>query len=180
MKKKFATLVATAGIATAGVLGITATAVAAPAPAAAALTAAAPAAGTTGDGQVTVVQGRVALTVTNDSKEAVHVRMDGKSITGIVEKDLAPGESLRAAGHTLASSQDVSGTITYSNGDKVPFWGYNPDIGWPSVGFGDGSNWERFSVGETHHFTESGHQYSVHRNGDLDIGGGKDFQISVK
>ena len=118
--------------------------------------------------------------VINDSKEAVHVRMDGKSITGIVEKDLAPGESLRAAGHTLASSQDVSGTITYSNGDKVPFWGYNPDIGWPSVGFGDGSNWERFSVGETHHFTESGHQYSVHRNGDLDIGGGKDFQISVK
>jgi outer membrane receptor for ferric coprogen and ferric-rhodotorulic acid len=132
------------------------------------------------DQQVGVLQGRVALTVHNDSAQTIHVRMDGKSISGIVEKDLAPGDSLRAAGHTLASSQDVSGTITYPNGDKVPFWGYNPDIGYPSVGFGNGSNWERFSVGETQQFSEGGHSFSVHRNGDLDIGGGKDFQISVK
>lgn len=171
--KKFTALAAAAGIAAVGALGITGAAMAAPAPAAAAVV-------SQDGGQVGVVQGRVALTVHNDTSSTIHVAMDGKSITGKVEQDLAPGDSVRAAGHTLASGQDVSGVVTYANGDKVPFWGYNPDIGYPSVGFGDGSNWKRFSVGETQSFTEKGHSFSVHRAGDLDIGGGKDFQISVR
>ena len=168
--KKVINIVAAAGIAAAGIVGVGGTALAATDHTTA----------TTADQQVGVVQGRVALTVHNDTNQTIHVQMNGKSISGNVEKDLAPGESLRAAGHTLASSKDIDGVITYSNGDRVPFWGYNPDIGWPSVGFGDGSNWKRFSVGETQQFSEGGHNFSVHRNGDLDIGGGKDFQISVR
>jgi len=106
------------------------------------------------------------------------VTMNGKSISGVVSKDLAPGESLRAAGHTLASGQDVNGSIRYASGSVVYFWGYNPEFGYPSVGFGDGPNWQRFSEDETHNFTQAGHDFTVKRTSD--VTGGKDFHINVK
>ena len=115
--------------------------------------------------------------MTNDSKEAVHVRMDGKSITGIVEKDLAPGESLRQRA-TAGLEPGRLGTITYSNGDKVPFWGYNPDIGRPSVGSGTASNWSGSASARIHHFTESGHQYWSTATGDPGHRWRQDLQIS--
>lgn len=179
-------LSAIAAIATLAAIGTASAATAAtPAPSPVAVTSsapaatAAPAASAVSDG-VKVFQGRVALTVHNDTNQTMHVYMNGKTISGVVSEDVAPGQTLRAAGHTLASGQDVTGTITYANGTSVDFWGYNPDFGYPSVGFGHGSNWERFYVDETHTFTENGHNFSVTRHGDLDIGGGKDFHIHAR
>ena len=181
-KKNFARrlgFVSAAIVGCAVVAGAAAPAMAAPTPAAPAVSAAAPAVQVQqANDPVKALQGRVILNVKNTTAQTIHVTMNGKSITGVVDKDLAPGESLRAAGHTLASSQDVSGTVTYSNGSKVSFWGYNPEFGYPSVGFGDGSNWERFYENETHNFTEAGHHFTVKRAGDQI--GGKDFYIAVK
>lgn len=183
-KKNFTRRIGLASAAIVGcavVAGVAAPAMAAPAPAAAsaAPAAAAPAAQVREvNDPVKAFQGRVILNVKNTTDQKIHVTMNGKSISGVVEKDLAPGESLRAAGHTLASSQDVSGSIRYASGSTVDFWGYNPEFGYPSVGFGDGSNWERFYVDETHNFTEAGHDFTVKRSGD--VTGGKDFHIDVK
>ena len=138
----------------------------------------------TNDGPIVkVVQGRVALTVKNTTDKPITVYMNGHSITGEVTKTLAPGETLRAAGATLSSGKDVEGYITFANGSKVALWGYNPDIGYPSVGFNDfGASgygtWERFYENETQSFERAGHTFDVTRGTDHDMV--KDFQISVK
>lgn len=181
---RFARVMATVSLAAAATVGVTSAASAAPAPAVAhtapSATTARAAVSTPAHDPLRVMQGRVGLTVTNTTNETIHVWMNGQSISGIKEADLAPGESLRAAGHTLASGKDITGEITYKDGTTVDFWGYNPDFGYPSVGFGDASNWQRFYVDETYMFVEQGRRYEVTRHADLDAGGGKDFRIQVK
>lgn len=138
-----------------------------------------PAYSSTDDGRLQVFQGRVAITITNETAQAVTVNATGYSISDKVSKTLQPGDSVRVAGHAL-SGNDVVGTMTYADGSKVSFWGYNPEFGYPSIGFGDGSNWDRYYVDEQIDKSENGHDFTVKRHGDLDLGGGKDFRIAIK
>lgn len=131
-------------------------------------------------GPVKFMQANVIITFTNFTNETVHVRMDGRNFSGVEERDLLPGDHMRAEGHTAASSQDLSGVITYQNGQSVSFWGYNPMIGDPSVGFGSGSNWQRFIITDTYTFTESGHKFIVERASDDDYSGAKIFSIRAR
>ncbi len=47
---------------------------------------------------------------------------------------------------------------------QAQVWGYNPDIGWPSVGVSD--KWFRYGVGETHTIKAGSYQFKVTRKAD--------------
>lgn len=116
----------------------------------------------------TFLRGPVYLKFTNNTSEPVHVRICGNYSQGFTDTTLQPGQTAYGGGKTASESVDVLTNITYANGDQVDAWGGNPAVGYPWVGFGStsGSNWERFGVGETNHFTQSGHTFAVERDGD--------------
>lgn len=126
------------------------------------------------DGSVGVFQKALMLTVHNKTSQMIYVSMEENSRS--VKKNLAPGETIRTAGHTYFS-KDVTGFIDYADGKRVAFSGINPDFGSPRVAIGNNSH--KFSVNETHDYTEDGHNFTVKRNADLDSGG-KDFHIFAR
>lgn len=42
------------------------------------------------------MQANVIITFTNFTNETVHVRMDGRNVSGVEERDLRPGDHMRA------------------------------------------------------------------------------------
>ena len=91
---------------------------------------------------------------------------------------LDPGMTGSVAG------QEVSGTDVYvkvdylRDGKSVDMWGKNSEIWRPSIGFGDGSNWDRYSVDQSRDKSEGGKDFAVTRNSDGNWT--KEFTINVK
>jgi hypothetical protein len=64
------------------------------------------------------------------------------------------------------------------DGKSVDMWGKNSEIWRPSIGFGDGSNWDRYSVDQSRDKSEGGKDFTVTRNSDGNWT--KEFTINVK
>ena len=69
----------------------------------------------------------------------------------------------------LLGAHDLWADMRFADGSTVHMWEYNPSFNYPSVGFGDGSNWNRYYVNETFNKTENGHTFTVTRNPDPDV-----------
>lgn len=127
-----------------------------------------------------ILRGPVIFKIKNTTDKAIHVRLCGNYSQGFHDQDLQPGEVVTGGGQS-SGDVDVMANITFANGDQVDAWGGNPTIGYPWVGFGStsGSNWERFSVGESTGFNQSGHAFEVIRDADQG-NNSKWFQVNVK
>lgn len=85
-------------------------------------------------------------------------------------KELSPGDHYDVSGWSFwAGHPDATADLQMSDhGDKVPVWGYNPEIGWPSAGVG--GSWQRYGVGDTHTYkTDGGFNLTVTRMPDEDM-----------
>ena len=111
----------------------------------------------------------------NDTDQKIKLTSTAKYPTTVF---LDPGMTGSVAG------QEVSGTDVYvkvdylRDGKSVDMWGKNSEIWRPSIGFGDGSNWDRYSVDQSRDKSEGGKDFTVTRNSDGNWT--KEFTINVK
>lgn len=105
----------------------------------------------------------VKLRVINETDSWIRVR-DYNADT----KSLRPGDHYDVSDWAFwAGHADVMTDISVDGG-KVTAWGYNPLVGYPSVGVGN--QWDRYSVGESHvKMTDSGFKIKVTRQADEDM-----------
>jgi hypothetical protein len=119
--------------------------------------------------------GGVRMHYKNDTDQKIKLTSEAKYPTTVY---LDPGMTGSVAG------QEVTGTDIYVHldylreGKSVDMWGKNSEIWRPSVGFGDGSNWDRYSEGQSRDKSESGKNFTVTR--DSDGNWTKEFTITVK
>lgn len=107
----------------------------------------------------------VKLRVMNETDTRVWVR-DYNADT----KTLRPGDHYDVSDWAFwAGHADVMTDISIEGGGTpVTAWGYNPLVGYPSVGVGN--QWDRYSVGESHvKTTDSGFKIKVTRQADEDM-----------
>ncbi|HAM21221.1 MAG TPA: hypothetical protein DCQ04_02905 [Actinobacteria bacterium] len=124
---------------------------------------------------VQLFAGGVRMHYKNDTDQKIKLTSTAKYPTTVF---LDPGMTGSVAG------QEVSGTDVYvkvdylRDGKSVDMWGKNSEIWRPSIGFGDGSNWDRYSVDQSRDKSEGGKDFTVTRNSDGNWT--KEFTINVK
>lgn len=85
----------------------------------------------------------VKLRVINETRQDIEVR-DYNADT----KVLSQGEHYDVSGWSFWSGHpDVQADLSLRGGSIAKVWGYNPEVGWPSVGVN--GDWDRYGVGET-------------------------------